>query len=240
MRFVTLAVLALLGAAPALRAQAPAQAAAPPAEAAPVPAPAGQTAPVPADPVAAAPVATASAAPALESPPAPPAGPDDADIFRGETIVVTPDPGFGDFAPWRKAIEAALAKAPLKQRSELTQHDLEQILILRDDVPKLRRALDDMARVIDANPKQSMLTGNEKLELMRAYLVTQSILMNVPDELMIACRQRNRPGQRNEELVCEFDYARAEEMMRHVGSAFRTSMHKPNDAKRRFREREVR
>jgi hypothetical protein len=195
-----------------------------------------EAAPAPAAPAEAAPGSPAPVRPGEAAAPEP-ALPDEP-IFRGETIVVTPDETFEDFTPWRKAIETALAKAPLKQRHELTPHDLEQILILRDDVPKLRQALDDMDDVIRDNPKASMLTDVEKLALMRAYLVTQSILMNVPDELTVACRMRNRPGQRNEELVCEFDYARAEEMMRHVGSAFRTSMHKPVDPKRRFRARE--
>jgi hypothetical protein len=158
-------------------------------------------------------------------------------IFRGETIVVTPEDGFDDFEPWRRSIEAAIARAPLKQRSELTAHDREQILVLKDDMPRLKQSLEAMDRVISANRRASMLTDVEKLELARAYLRTQAILQNVPDELMIRCVLRNRPGQRNDDAICEFDYARAQDLLRKVGGSLDAAKFKRVDPKRRFQDR---
>lgn len=62
-----------------------------------------------------------------------------------ETVIVEADDSFSDFAEWKAQIDAAIAKAKLKERAELTAHDGQQILVLKDDMPKLEAALDEMA-----------------------------------------------------------------------------------------------
>lgn len=149
-----------------------------------------------------------------------------------ETVVVEADDSFSDFAGWKEALDAAIAKAPLKERSELTAHDLEQILVLKDDMPKLREAVDRMAAVIAKNPKQAMLSETEKVELVSAYVKTQAILMNVPDELAVRCRLLHEAERRNKRAVCEFDYARAQQFLQQV--APKQSERDRRDVKRRF------
>ena len=152
-----------------------------------------------------------------------------------ETVIVEADDSFSDFAEWKAQIDAAIAKAKLKERSELTAHDKQQILVLKQDMPKLQTALDEMATIIGANPRQAMLTENEKVELVRAYVRTQAILLNVPDELMVRCRLLHENEHRNKRAACEFDYARAREFLEHV--APRQSERDRRDVKRRFGKR---
>jgi hypothetical protein len=149
-----------------------------------------------------------------------------------ETVVVEADDSFSDFADWKRELEAALDKAPLKERSELTSHDLKQILVLKDDMPKLREAIDRMAAVIAKNPRQAMLSETEKVELVQAYVRTQAILMNVPEELAVRCRLLHEAERRNKRAVCEFDYARAQQFLQHV--APKESVRDRRDVKRRF------
>ncbi|HVF34105.1 MAG TPA: hypothetical protein VND91_02155 [Candidatus Saccharimonadia bacterium] len=149
-----------------------------------------------------------------------------------ETVIVEADDSFSDFAGWKEALDAAIAKAPLKERSELTAHDLEQILILQEDMPRLREAVDRMAAVIAKNPKQAMLSETEKVELVSAYVRTQAILMNVPDQLAVRCRLLHEAERRNKRAVCDFDYARAQEFLQHV--APKQSQRDRRDVKRRF------
>lgn len=152
-----------------------------------------------------------------------------------ETVIVEADDSFSDFAEWKAQIDAAIAKAKLKERAELTAHDQQQILVLKEDMPKLKAALDEMATIIGANPRQAMLTENEKVELVRAYVRTQAILMNVPDELTVRCRLLHENEHRNKRAACEFDYARAREFLEHV--APRQSERDRRDVKRRFGKR---
>jgi hypothetical protein len=137
--------------------------------------------------------------------------------FRGETVVVTPDEDFSDFEQWRSALTKALDAAPLKERSELTEHDQRQILVLRDDMPKLRRAIADMGEVIARNPSKAQLSEAEKVKLVRAYVFAQGVLADMPDELTIHCELRPLPGRRNQGAVCEFDYFRAQQFLLRVG-----------------------
>jgi hypothetical protein len=152
-----------------------------------------------------------------------------------ETVIVEADDSFSDFAEWKAQIDAAIAKAKLKERSELTAHDEKQILVLKDDMPKLKAALDEMASIIGENPREAMLTENEKVELVRAYVRTQAILLNVPDQLMVRCRMLHEEEHRNKRAICEFDYARAREFMEHV--APKQSERDARDVKRRFGSR---
>ncbi len=149
-----------------------------------------------------------------------------------ETVIVEADEGFGDFAEWRSQIEAAIDKAKLKQRAELTAHDKKQILVLQEDMPKLREALDRMAVVIGQNPRQAMLSEIEKVELVKAYLKTQAILQNVPDELMIRCRLVHENERRNKRAACDLDYARAQQFLQKI--APKQSERDRRDVKRRF------
>ncbi|HET9484683.1 MAG TPA: hypothetical protein VFO79_12055 [Xanthomonadales bacterium] len=149
-----------------------------------------------------------------------------------ETVIVEADDSFSDFADWKADLEAAIAKAPLKERAELTAHDKKQILVLKDDMPKLRAAIDQMAAVIGKNPRQGMLSETEKVELVQAYIRTQTILMNVPDELAVRCRLLHENERRNKRAACEFDYARAQQFLQHV--APKQSERDRRDVKRRF------
>ena len=149
-----------------------------------------------------------------------------------ETVIVEADDSFSDFEEWKAQLDRALANAKLKERHELTSHDEQQILVLKDDMPKLRAAVDAMATVIAKNPRQAMLSEQEKVELVRAYVRTQAILMNVPDELTVRCRLVPEPERRNKRAACEFDYARAREFLQHV--APKTSERDRRDVKRRF------
>ena len=158
--------------------------------------------------------------------------PDERKTTELETVIVEADDSFSDFAGWKEDLEAAIAKAPLKERSELTAHDLKQILVLQDDMPKLKAAIDQMAAVIAKNPRQGMLSETEKVALVKAYVRTQAILMNVPDELAVRCRLLHEAEHRNKRAVCEFDYARAQQFLQKV--APKQSERDRRDVKRRF------
>jgi hypothetical protein len=149
-----------------------------------------------------------------------------------ETVIVEADDSFSDFAEWKAELDRALANAKLKERHELSAHDQQQILVLKDDMPKLRAAIDEMAAVIAKNPRQAMLSEVEKVELVRAYVRTQAILMNVPDELTVRCRLLPEPERRNKRAACDLDYARARQFLQHV--APKQSERDRRDVKRRF------
>jgi hypothetical protein len=149
-----------------------------------------------------------------------------------ETVIVEADDSFADFEGWKRELEAALDKAPLKERGELTSHDMKQILVLKEDMPKLRAAIDTMAGVIGKNPRQAMLSETEKVELVQAYVRTQAILMNVPDQLAVRCRLLHENEHRNKRAACEFDYERAQQFLQHV--APKQSQRDRRDVKRRF------
>ena len=158
--------------------------------------------------------------------------PAEAPTAQLETVIVEAEGDFSDFAGWKAELDRALASAKLKERHELTAHDEQQILVLKDDMPKLRAAIDEMAAVIAKNPRQSMLSETEKVELVRAYVRTQAILMNVPDELTVRCRLLSEPERRNKRAACDFDYARARQFLQHV--APKQSERDRRDVKRRF------
>lgn len=149
-----------------------------------------------------------------------------------DEVVITADDSFKEFEAWKKALLAAIDKAPLKERSELTEHDKKQILVVQEDMPFLRKAVEDMSSVIADNPRASMLSEKEKLKLVQAYVRAQAILSNVPDELAIRCRMVTRPGQRNQEAACDLDYARAQQFLIKVGGGDKDKM--SSDPKRRF------
>ena len=149
-----------------------------------------------------------------------------------EPIVVEPPDDFGDFAEWKREVEGAIAKGALKPRDALTARDRRQILVLEQDLPRLRGAIEEMERVISDNPRESMLSEVERLALVRAYLRARSVLSNVPDELVLRCRMMRVAGQRGERAGCDFDYARARQFTEAMSK--RPSPRKRRDAKRQF------
>ena len=129
-----------------------------------------------------------------------------------EKVVVeerAPPGDFADMQKWAKEVRDGLARAKLKQRDELTEHDIAQIMVLESDMDVLKRNLTQIENLVRKHKFRQTLTQGETLRLARAYSKVEAILENIPDAFMPRCRLMREYAKRNKATVCEVDYLAA-------------------------------
>lgn len=150
---------------------------------------------------------------ALAAAPAPPP-PDAANggERRLDEVVVEARAQPGDFADvqkWAKEVRDGLARAKLKQRDELTEHDMAQIMVLEGEMDELKRNLAQIESLVRKHKFRQTLTQGETVRLARAYSKVEAILENIPDAFMPRCRLMPKYAQRNKAAICQVDYLAA-------------------------------
>jgi hypothetical protein len=124
-----------------------------------------------------------------------------------EVVVEGQRPGdFDDVEAWDREVRDALDRAKLKQRDELTEHDQQQILVLQQEMPILKKNLDKIQKLVRAHKFRQTLSMHETQELADSYKKVEAILENIPDAMMPKCRKVHGGGRRNKTTTCEVDY----------------------------------
>ena len=85
-----------------------------------------------------------------------------------EKVVVeerAPPGDFADMQKWAKEVRDGLARAKLKQRDELTEHDIAQIMVLESDMDVLKRNLTQIENLVRKHKFRQTLTQGETLRL---------------------------------------------------------------------------
>lgn len=116
---------------------------------------------------------------------------------------------FDDVQKWAKEVRDGLSRAKLKQRDELTEHDMAQIMVLESEMADLKRALGEIEALVRKHKFRQTLTQGETLRLARNYQKVEAILENIPDAFMPRCRLMREYAKRNKATVCEVDYLAA-------------------------------
>jgi hypothetical protein len=116
---------------------------------------------------------------------------------------------FADVQKWAREVRDGLARAKLKQRDELTDHDVAQIMVLEGEMDDLKRSLGEIERLVRKHKFRQTLTQGETVRLARNYQKVEAILENIPDAFMPRCRLMRKYAQRNKAAVCEVDYLAA-------------------------------
>jgi len=139
-----------------------------------------------------------------------------ADEERGERtmekVVVEERAPPGDFAEvqkWAKEVRDGLSRAKLKQRDDITEHDMAQIMVLEGEMDDLKRSLGEIESLVRKHKFRQTLTQGETVRLARNYQKVEAILENIPDAFMPRCRLMRKYAQRNKAAVCEVDYLAA-------------------------------
>lgn len=115
---------------------------------------------------------------------------------------------YREIPAWAFRIRDALASAPLKDRTELTERDRAQVLLLANDVPELKSDLRLLERLSRTAKFKRTLSQFELATLSAAYARVEAKLEDIPDALMPRCGLERAYGSRRRLASCGLDYGR--------------------------------